>query len=87
MNSFLFQVAIAIAIPNILPLIGFIGAFCFSVLGIIAPAIIDMACFMDSGVKSNSWLKIKTAFLVILGLVILVSGSYYAILDIIEEFF
>lgn len=81
------SVSIAIALPKSTPLINFVGAFCFSVLGIIAPAAIELACFWDSGVKSNTWLGIKCVFLGILGFAVLCSGSFYAILDIKNEMF
>lgn len=77
-----FSVLIAVAIPNVTPLINFIGAFCFSILGVIIPAIIETITFWNTDSKSKSCLVMKNAILVIFGFAILVSGSYYAFGDV-----
>jgi len=49
---------LAVAVPTIGPFIGLIGALCFSILGLICPAVIEIVTFWDDGLGPGK-LKLK----------------------------
>ncbi|XP_049884770.1 proton-coupled amino acid transporter-like protein pathetic [Pectinophora gossypiella] len=77
-------VLLAVAVPTIGPFMGVIGAFCFSLLGLIAPAFIEIITFWDIGFGRGNFLIWKNVFVFIFGLFALVFGSKDAIISIIE---
>lgn len=78
-----FVVAIAVAVPTIGPFIGLIGAFCFSLLGIIMPTIIEFATYWD---KVTVWMTIRNAVLISVGILALVFGTSNSVVDIINAY-
>ncbi|KAK0093529.1 hypothetical protein PV326_013339 [Microctonus aethiopoides] len=78
-------VLIAIAVPTIAPLIGLIGAFCFSLLGLLAPVVIEMVVFWDVGFGRFNWIVIKNIVITIVGILALIFGTKSAINDIYEQ--
>ncbi|CAB3374931.1 Hypothetical predicted protein [Cloeon dipterum] len=75
---------LAAAVPNLELFISLFGAFCLSILGIVLPTVIQMATFE----QDRSGLRLaKNTFLIVFGLVGLVTGTYISIKDIIHEFF
>lgn len=78
-----FAVAIAVAVPTIGPFIGLIGAFCFSLLGIIVPVIIEFATYWD---KVTVWMTIRNAVLIAVGILALVFGTSNSVADIIDAY-
>jgi len=75
-----FSVLIAIAVPTIGPFIGLIGAFCFSLLGIIAPVVIEFATFSDN---VTVWMTVRNVVLIVVGILALVFGTASSITEIL----
>ncbi|KAK0180804.1 hypothetical protein PV327_003149 [Microctonus hyperodae] len=78
-------VLIAIAVPTIAPLIGLIGAFCFSILGLLAPVGIEMVVLWDVGFGRFNWIVIKNILITIFGIFALIFGSRCALYDIYDQ--
>lgn len=78
-------VLLAIAVPTIGPFMGVIGVFCFSILGLIAPAFIEIITYWNIGFGSYNYLVWKNIIVVILGVFALVFGTKDAIIDIIDQ--
>ncbi|CAH1709918.1 proton-coupled amino acid transporter-like protein pathetic isoform X1 [Aphis gossypii] len=77
------SVLIAVAVPTIGPFIGLIGAFCFSLLGIIVPVIIEFATYWD---KVTVWMTIRNAVLIAVGFLALVFGTSNSVFQIISAY-
>lgn len=75
--------AIAVAVPTIGPFIGLIGAFCFSLLGIIVPMIIEFATYWDN---VTVWMTIRSAVLICVGILALIFGTSNSVADIITAY-
>lgn len=75
--------AIAVAVPTIGPFIGLIGAFCFSLLGIIVPVVIEFATYWD---RVTVWMTIRNALLISVGILALVFGTSNSVTDIITAY-
>lgn len=75
---------LAVAVPTIGPFIGLIGAFCFSLLGLIIPIFIETVTYWDVGFGPCNWVVFKNIILFIFGVLSLVFGSYTSILDIVS---
>ncbi|KAG8297600.1 hypothetical protein J6590_031643 [Homalodisca vitripennis] len=78
----MFTVFLAVAVPSIGPFIGLIGAFCFSLLGLIIPILIEIITYWDIGFGPCNWVIYKNILVFIFGLFALVFGSYTSIRDI-----
>lgn len=79
-------VLLAVAVPTIAPFMGVIGAFCFSLLGLIAPAIIEIATFWDIGFGPGRYLLWKNLLVFIFGMFALIFGTKDAVRDIIKVY-
>lgn len=79
-------VLLAIAVPTIGPFISLIGAFCFSILGLLIPIVIEIMTYWDVGFGPGNWMIIKNVIIGIVGLIAVVVGSKNAILEIIAEY-
>ncbi|XP_072931013.1 proton-coupled amino acid transporter-like protein pathetic isoform X2 [Epargyreus clarus] len=75
-------VMLAVAVPNIAPFMSVIGAFCFSILGLIVPAIIEVITYWDIGFGPCQYLIWKNILVTIFGVFALVFGTKDAILSI-----
>jgi proton-coupled amino acid transporter len=75
-------VVLAVAVPTISPFISLIGALCFSILGLIVPAFIEVITFWDHGLGPCRWRLWKNVVVSIFGLMALVFGSYTSIKEI-----
>lgn len=75
-------VALAIAVPTITPFVSLIGAFCFSILGLIVPVLIEMITFWDKGFGAFHWKLFKNVIVIATGLLALVFGTNSALTDI-----
>ncbi|XP_066252907.1 proton-coupled amino acid transporter-like protein pathetic [Euwallacea similis] len=62
-------------------LIDLVGAIFFSTLGLFVPALIEIIVDWDEGWGKYNWKLIKDVLIMILALFGLVSGSYYAVLE------
>ncbi|CAB0011240.1 unnamed protein product [Nesidiocoris tenuis] len=79
-------VILAVAVPTIGPFLALIGAFCFSLLGLIIPALIETVTFWDKGFGKFNWVAWKNVGMFLFGLVALVFGSYTSIVDIVNVY-
>jgi hypothetical protein len=75
-------VVLAVAVPTISPFISLIGALCFSILGLIVPAFIEVITFWDHGLGQFRWRLWKNVLVSVFGLMALVFGSYTSIKEI-----
>lgn len=87
-SKFIFQVLLAVAIPNLELFISLFGALCLSALGLVFPALIQLFTYWKqiSGLKKVV-MVLKNSFIVIVGLVGLVIGTYTSLSEIIATFF
>lgn len=76
-------VAVAIAVPNLGPIISLVGALCFSTLGLLVPAVIESVTYWEYGLGWRLW---KNIFVILFALLALITGSYASILEIIHEY-
>jgi uncharacterized membrane protein len=76
-------VAVAIAVPNLGPIISLVGALCFSTLGLFVPAVIETVTYWEYGLGWRLW---KNIFIILFALLALLTGSYASILEIITEY-
>lgn len=74
------------AVPQIGPFLGLIGALCFSLLGIVIPALIEIVTYWDTGLGRCYWIVWKNILVGTFGLLALGFGSYTSIVDIISEY-
>ncbi|XP_048488650.1 proton-coupled amino acid transporter-like protein pathetic [Plutella xylostella] len=79
-------VLLAVAVPTIGPFMGVIGAFCFSILGLIAPAFIEIVTYWNIGFGRFNFLVWKNILVTIFGLFALVFGTKDAIASIIQVY-
>jgi proton-coupled amino acid transporter len=77
-----FTVVLAVAVPTISPFISLIGALCFSILGLIVPAFIEVVTFWDHGLGPYRWRLWKNIVVSIFGVMALSFGSYTSIVEI-----
>ncbi|OXU24256.1 hypothetical protein TSAR_006737 [Trichomalopsis sarcophagae] len=80
------SVLIAIAVPTIAPFIGLIGAFCFSILGLLIPVFVETVTYWDIGFGRFHWVAMKNVIICVIGLMALVFGSSNAVKDILKEY-
>lgn len=74
---------LAVAVPTISPFIGLIGAFCFSILGLLIPVLIETVTYWDRGFGKMNWVIWKNVVITFFGIIALVFGSKSAIEEII----
>ncbi|XP_046994416.1 proton-coupled amino acid transporter-like protein pathetic [Schistocerca americana] len=74
-------VALATAVPKLDPVVSLVGAVCFSTLGLLCPAAIEMATCWPS-----RQIVVKDSLIIVLALAALVSGSYTSVLGIIDAY-
>lgn len=77
---------LAIAVPTIGPFMGVIGAFCFSILGLIAPAFIEVITYWNIGFGFSKYIIWKNILVVIFGLFALVFGTVDAVKGIMAVY-
>ncbi|XP_058829880.1 proton-coupled amino acid transporter-like protein pathetic [Topomyia yanbarensis] len=77
-------VLLAVAVPTIGPFIGLIGAFCFSILGLLIPILIEMVTYWEQGFGQFNWIIWKNIFVFFFGVIALIFGSKSSIEDIIK---
>jgi len=77
-------VVLAVVVPTISPFISLIGALCFSMLGLIVPALIEIVTFWDNGLGPHRWRLWKNIIVSIFGVIALLFGSYTSIVEIVK---
>lgn len=83
-NNSYCTVILAVAVPTIEPFIGLIGAFCFSILGLLIPVFIETVTYWDVGFGPGNWVALKNVIICVIGLMALIFGSRSAIMDIVK---
>ncbi|KAK4872814.1 hypothetical protein RN001_014843 [Aquatica leii] len=78
-------VLLGILIPLLGPFISLFGAFCSSTLGIVFPAIMDICVKWPYNLGYKYWILIKNIFIIVIGILGLLSGSYKAIAEIVRN--
>jgi len=76
------SVLLAVAVPTIGPFIGLIGAFCFSLLGLIIPIFIEIVTYWDIGFGPCNWVILKNVLVFAFGLLALFFGTYTSLEEI-----
>ena len=79
-------VLLAVAVPTIGPFVGLLGAFCFSILGLLVPVFIEMVTYWEQGFGKYNWIIWKNVFVCLFGLLALYFGSKSAIVEIIDVY-
>lgn len=77
-------VLLAVAVPAITPFVALIGAFFFSILGLMVPVYIEMVTFWDKGFGRFYWKILKNLVVVIAAVMALIFGSQSAVIDIVK---
>lgn len=75
-------VLLAVAVPTIEPFIGLIGAFCFSILGLLIPVFIETVTYWEVGFGPGNWVALKNIVICVIGLMALIFGSRSALMQI-----
>lgn len=78
------SVLLAVAVPTIGPFVGLLGAFCFSILGLLVPVFIETVTYWETGFGKYNWVVWKNVFVCIFGMLALIFGSKDAIVDIMK---
>ncbi|XP_049808308.1 proton-coupled amino acid transporter-like protein pathetic isoform X2 [Schistocerca nitens] len=79
-------VGVAAAVPNIGPFISLVGAVSLSTMGIIFPAIIELATFWDSpGLGTCYWHLWKNILIIMFGVLGFATGTWSSLREIIEQ--
>lgn len=76
---------VAIAVPNLDPIIGLVGALFLSILGFFLPPVIETVYLWPNMGKWN-WILIKNVILALFSVVAIVTGSLVSIQAIIKEY-
>ncbi|XP_026472242.1 proton-coupled amino acid transporter-like protein pathetic isoform X2 [Ctenocephalides felis] len=79
-------VVVAVAVPTIGPFIGLIGAFCFSILGLLVPVMIETVTYWEEGFGKFNWVVWKNVVITVFGIFALIFGSQSAINDIVTMY-
>lgn len=77
-------VLLAVAVPAITPFVSLIGAFFFSILGLMVPVYIEMITFWEKGFGKFYWKILKNLIVVIAAFMALIFGSESAVKDIVK---
>ncbi|XP_058789139.1 proton-coupled amino acid transporter-like protein pathetic isoform X2 [Phymastichus coffea] len=80
----LLTVSVAMLVPSLDPFISLVGAVFFSFLGIFIPAVVETVSCWDGHLGAGYWRIWKNAFLVLVALAALISGTWVSLLDIAE---
>ncbi|XP_046672144.1 proton-coupled amino acid transporter-like protein pathetic [Homalodisca vitripennis] len=80
------SVGLAIIVPNLEPIIGIVGAFCFSTLGLLFPSILELVTFWGNDVYMGRWRwrYYKNYLLMVAWLIALVAGMKASIGEVID---
>jgi len=81
-------VLIAIALPDLEPFISLVGAICFSILGLLCPAVIEIVTFWEEPRYWGflRWRLLKNYLLCVLSVFALVSGTYASVRQIVDAY-
>lgn len=86
-KNFHLTVLLAVAIPNLELFISLFGALCLSALGLVFPALIQLFTYWKQTSGMQKVIMVLTdLFIVIVGLIGLVVGTYTSLSEIIATF-
>nr|XP_019555078.2 proton-coupled amino acid transporter-like protein pathetic [Aedes albopictus] len=77
---------IALAVPNLEPFIGLVGAVFFSSLGLLVPCVVETVFLWPNELGTFKWILIKNVIFGAFSLFALVSGSYVSIEEIVKMY-
>ncbi|XP_004924926.1 proton-coupled amino acid transporter-like protein CG1139 [Bombyx mandarina] len=77
--------ALAIAVPQLGPFISLFGALCLSLLAVVFPGLIDVCIWYPDRYGLCYYKLLRDVFIIIAGLVCLVSGSYSSMIEIVNN--
>ncbi|VEN49042.1 unnamed protein product [Callosobruchus maculatus] len=77
---------LAVAAPFIVPFVSILGAFCFSVLGIMLPIILYRLIYWEDGFGKLYWKAIKDILVLLFGIAALIFGTASSVEDVIRVF-
>ncbi|EAT42635.1 AAEL005855-PA [Aedes aegypti] len=78
------MVLTALVVPEIEPFIGLLGSFSTASLSILFPVSLDMIFRWPNGFGRCRWHLVKDVVLWVFGLFVLIFGTYFSIMDIVE---
>ncbi|KAF6200576.1 hypothetical protein GE061_005019 [Apolygus lucorum] len=78
-------VLIAVAVPNLGPMISLVGAVCLSVLGLMFPSVIELIVFYEEGYGILNWMLWKNLAIIAFGVLGLVTGTMVSLHDLFKE--
>ncbi|KAF5295596.1 hypothetical protein FQR65_LT10399 [Abscondita terminalis] len=78
-------VVVAVAVPNLEPIITLVGAVCLSSLGILLPAVVDTVLYWED-LNGLQWKIIKNVILMLFSILALISGSVVSIRSLIDVY-
>lgn len=84
-HTILPAVAAAATLPRLEQVIGLEGAFFYSFLGLIAPAIMDLIFHWERDLGKYNWILVKDLFLIFFGAFVLVTGVTQSIREIVNR--
>lgn len=74
----------AAAVPDLEPIIGLVGSICFSILGLLIPAVIEIILKLETGFGRYNWILVKDILLIVFALFGLVSGTFASINSLVS---
>lgn len=77
---------IALAVPNLEPFIGLVGAVFFSSLGLLVPCVVETVFLWPNELGKFKWILIKNIIFGAFSIFALVSGSYVSIEEIVKMY-
>ncbi|XP_065087406.1 proton-coupled amino acid transporter-like protein CG1139 [Ochlerotatus camptorhynchus] len=75
--------AVAIGAPEIEPFVGLVGSFGSATLAILIPTTLDMIFRWPNDFGKMNWILWKNVVLLVFGMFVLVTGTYYSLMDIV----
>ncbi|XP_054265819.1 proton-coupled amino acid transporter-like protein pathetic isoform X2 [Macrosteles quadrilineatus] len=81
------SICVASIVPELEPFVGLVGAICYSTLGLLFPALIELVTFWEDPdyMGPCRWVLYKNLFLVLMWLVALTAGTQASIATILES--
>jgi proton-coupled amino acid transporter len=80
-----FAVVLAEAIPHLSLFISLVGAVSSTALALFFPAVMDLAIHWASGLGRLKWLLWKDSFIILIGIIGFITGTYASIEAIVQK--
>lgn len=82
---YFFVDVVAIVVPLLTLVISLMGCFCLTALSIVLPAIMECLVRYPLRLGKFKWVIVKNIILAIFGLLCLISGTYFTIMELIKK--